>query len=543
MVFGRKSLRERLAQEPEFSLLGAAFDLPTPREMQRRQRRLDESDDHRRAASRPAEAARVPKRRVHVSVEQASGEQMEEIVVPRARATRAEQEPERKSQTVTHEEESVSSASEISMDDSESEVSIRYPSTPTPRRDRGAVQNRTAQNFHGRSRMSNTSSQRTEKIPSSAGSLRTKLSRRLRKKRPTTPDDSERPSPAQSKSHGSTISPWTMAGSPLQGIPQQPVYAYLSMPQHSYPTGQYGSTSHPLIVAATQNIPAHSQPIFAAPIPAQPHPVFPDPPASTLVQAKARDPPRRFSSELHQIQHHMDQTRDQLAQSPGDVELQQTMKALQSQLNETLNNATSQQASVPPLPPSPTTTTQLGRSKEDSSPKASPIFDGGKSGQAGDETSARDCLNGQSLPSTRYTREGSPGRIIHHHLCSGCGAIRSRLFHEKHPIVRGAKPLLNYCGPCQEVKIELGVADGRHHFCFGCGVVRSKNFHHKHPVLPAQPIRPNYCRRCRIELQGRGSNVDASVISSVCLLHHSIETAANRCRLSVLNVKPQASRT
>lgn len=112
-------------------------------------------------------------------------------------------------------------------------------------------------------------------------------------------------------------------------------------------------------------------------------------------------------------------------------------------------------------------------------------------------------------------REESPGRAVRHHLCSACGDIRSSKFHQKHPLIAGQKPLLNYCGPCKEDRIEHGDMLERHHFCFGCGVVRSKVFQRKHAATVESHLLPNYCARCRKDVKDTESIVEASVVSSV----------------------------
>ncbi|OAA42662.1 hypothetical protein NOR_04793 [Metarhizium rileyi] len=110
-----------------------------------------------------------------------------------------------------------------------------------------------------------------------------------------------------------------------------------------------------------------------------------------------------------------------------------------------------------------------------------------------------------------HARGKSPSCTIRHHLCSGCGSVRSPAFHEKYPISRGHKPVLNFCSSCREMRFEKGLVDN-HHFCFGCGKVRSKAFQKKHKAKPGRALLPNYCGSCTTEVKMKEGMNEMSVL-------------------------------
>ncbi|KAK5990573.1 hypothetical protein PT974_08842 [Cladobotryum mycophilum] len=113
------------------------------------------------------------------------------------------------------------------------------------------------------------------------------------------------------------------------------------------------------------------------------------------------------------------------------------------------------------------------------------------------------------LPTSQ--RGVSPERTIRHHLCSGCGSVRSSRFHEKHPIAPGEKPVLNYYESCQKANTEDSLLE-RYHFCFRCGVARSKEFQRQNPRRKGDLLAPNYCGKCTQEIQSIVDITEASVV-------------------------------
>ncbi|KHO00102.1 uncharacterized protein MAM_02025 [Metarhizium album ARSEF 1941] len=131
--------------------------------------------------------------------------------------------------------------------------------------------------------------------------------------------------------------------------------------------------------------------------------------------------------------------------------------------------------------------------------------------------------------SIAHLREKSPSRTIRHHLCSGCGSVRSQKFHEKHPIGTWHKPVLNFCSFCREKLLKKGRIE-KYHFCFGCGKVRSKAFQKKYKPKPGHALLPNYCGNCTAEVRVNEELNEMSVLESTTA--HSISPPEQGCSIA-----------
>ncbi|KAH6606400.1 hypothetical protein Trco_005553 [Trichoderma cornu-damae] len=122
-------------------------------------------------------------------------------------------------------------------------------------------------------------------------------------------------------------------------------------------------------------------------------------------------------------------------------------------------------------------------------------------------------------------RETSPERKLRHHLCTGCGKVRSSHYHSKHPIVPGGKPSMNYCEDCFGENVEKG--SSKHHFCYGCGAARSKEFHQCHPISIGDRPFPNYCSICVEEIRSAETIADVSVVNFAPSRSHESNARSN----------------
>jgi ribosomal protein L32 len=119
----------------------------------------------------------------------------------------------------------------------------------------------------------------------------------------------------------------------------------------------------------------------------------------------------------------------------------------------------------------------------------------------------------EELAGSTIQRESTPGRFSRHHICSGCGVVRSAKYHEKHPIASQEKPVFNYCRQCLEKSLASGQPK-KHHFCFDCGKVRSKSFQKSHPTKDAEDVLPNYCGQCVADAAIASHIPDSSTVVS-----------------------------
>lgn len=236
-----------------------------------------------------------------------------------------------------------------------------------------------------------------------------------------------------------------------------------------------------------------------------------------------------IAEQIQRVQNEIDRKVLELAANPGDTSSDFYLKLLREKLSELLDKATTHRSGTRPTA-SPLDTTFVPSEK---------AKDGAASTPAEKKTKAdKDYSNNKkSFPGILKTRESKSSHskpeaksrnhkrtekarsFAHtktHHLCSGCGNVRSIKFHDKHPIGTGPGQhrISNYCESCRDTLIGKNVVKGRH-FCFGCGKVRSRMFHEDHPALEGDCLLPNYCSSCTAEMQSDEEMDDASVVRMV----------------------------
>jgi hypothetical protein len=196
--------------------------------------------------------------------------------------------------------------------------------------------------------------------------------------------------------------------------------------------------------------------------------------------------PSSISREIQRIQSKLDDVVVKLSIHPDNAALKSELSALQTELNTRLN-------------------TLLGMApiKETNMSEGSELYDS--------KTKSKESMNQSQLPATQ--REMSPKRKTRHHLCTGCGTVRSSNYHTKHPILPGGRPSMNYCEDCFEENVEDGALN--HHFCYGCGNVRSKEFQQNHPISKDDRPFPNYCSVCVEEIRSAETIADVSMVDFV----------------------------
>lgn len=196
--------------------------------------------------------------------------------------------------------------------------------------------------------------------------------------------------------------------------------------------------------------------------------------------------PSSISQEVQRIQSKLDGVVVKLSKDPEDATLKSELSALQTELNTRLNTLLGM---VPPTESNMSEDSELRDSKKKSKK-----------------------FTTQSQPGA-IQRDMSPKRKIRHHLCTGCGKVRSSNYHAKHPIVPGGRPSMNYCEDCFEDNVEDGALDI--HFCYGCGNVRSKEFQQNHPISKGERPFPNYCSICVEEIRSAEAIADVSMVDFV----------------------------
>ncbi|QYS98818.1 hypothetical protein H0G86_005976 [Trichoderma simmonsii] len=207
-----------------------------------------------------------------------------------------------------------------------------------------------------------------------------------------------------------------------------------------------------------------------------PFPMSPLPSTNTTTSPQPRN---LISQQVQHIQSELDEVVMKLSQNPEDATLKGNLSALQTELNTRLNSL-------------------LGTERQ-KEPKAS------------DASKPHDLTMMSSMSQlTTIQQERSPKRKIRHHLCTGCGKVRSSDYHNKRPVIPGHRPSKNYCEDCFEENVEKGILE--HHFCYGCGTVRSKDFHQNHPISKEDKPFPNYCSICVEEIRSAETVADFSVV-------------------------------
>ncbi|UKZ51816.1 hypothetical protein TrVGV298_005580 [Trichoderma virens] len=206
-----------------------------------------------------------------------------------------------------------------------------------------------------------------------------------------------------------------------------------------------------------------------------PFPMSPLPSANTKIPPHL---PNQISQQVQHIQSKLDEVVMKLSQNPEDVTLKSNLSALQTELNTRLNSL-------------------LGMEHQ-------------KESKVSDASETHDSKLSAMSQLATTKQERSPKRKIRHHLCTGCGKVRSSDYHSKRPVIPGDKPSKNYCEDCFEENVEKGIF--KHHFCYGCGAARSKEFHHNHPISKEDRPFPNYCSICVEEIRSAETIADVSMI-------------------------------
>ncbi|KAL7950611.1 hypothetical protein V8C42DRAFT_359503 [Trichoderma barbatum] len=205
-------------------------------------------------------------------------------------------------------------------------------------------------------------------------------------------------------------------------------------------------------------------------------------PTSPLPSTTTQSPPQPTSLVSQQVQHiqsKLDEVVMKLSQNPEDVALKGNLSALQTELNTRLN-------SILGMEPR----------KESNAPDASEFH----------ELKMSSSVSQLAV----VQQDKSPKRKFRHHLCTGCGKVRSFEYHNKRPVNPGDKPSKNYCEGCFEENVEKGNLE--FHFCYGCGAARSKEFHQNHPITKEDRPFPNYCSICVEEIRSAETIADMSMV-------------------------------
>ncbi|KAG6092224.1 hypothetical protein E4U30_005690 [Claviceps sp. LM220 group G6] len=230
-----------------------------------------------------------------------------------------------------------------------------------------------------------------------------------------------------------------------------------------------------------------------------------------------RRPPVPDSNLLH-LQQHLDKAQERLSRDSGNSRLQQNRSGAQQQLNKFLDVLVAENKR-PSHPRNPKTavnedTSSKGNCSMNDEVKENVASDGKTAKpESGSPFSPQQQADG---PARQATRSNTGAFRIRHHLCSGCGNVRSQQFHDINPIsvAHSYKPMLNFCSACRETRFRQDMMD-RYHFCFGCGRVRSKVFQEKFKARPGEPLLPNYCGSCTNEVRLMEDNNEASCLGAV----------------------------
>ncbi|KAL7909452.1 hypothetical protein GGI35DRAFT_449918 [Trichoderma velutinum] len=313
----------------------------------------------------------------------------------------------------------------------------------------------------------------TQKIPSQAKLplLTRRLSKRetsrplkSRERSSSSPASMRASSPAFSIPSSATFPRATSIHSQKLAQPQQFYQPMFAFPTASvYPQIQYYSTvGNDSISGCNQYVP---------------FPMSPLPSTSTTTSPQAGN---LISQQVQHIQSKLNEVMMKLSQTPEDPTLKGNLSALQTELNTRLNSL-------------------LGT-------------EGQKESNASDVSKPHDLKIMSSVSHlTAAQQERSPKRKIRHHLCTGCGKVRSSDYHSKRPVIPGDKPSRNYCEDCFEENVEKG--NLKHHYCYGCGTARSKEFHQSHPISKEDRPFPNYCSICVEEIRSAETIADFSMVN------------------------------
>lgn len=214
------------------------------------------------------------------------------------------------------------------------------------------------------------------------------------------------------------------------------------------------------------------------------------------------------AARLQRLQHEIDWKTSKLQAQPWDPVLKQELDLLRKERNMALNDAM--------LPK----TSRIGQGEKlpgiDLLNKQPDDYRAHNDARYADTLSQSFPDPGSSSAQTEVMRESSPERGLRHHLCSSCGIVRSRRYHERYPVAPNKPYTGSLCEGCRNKMLRRGVFGPRaQHACFGCGVYRSKQFNEKHPAKKGDPLLPNYCNKCQKEMRSAEKIANASMINSV----------------------------
>lgn len=222
--------------------------------------------------------------------------------------------------------------------------------------------------------------------------------------------------------------------------------------------------------------------------------------------SEAADTSDLWSKEIKRLQKHIDAKMADLSSEPDSRVLRRDLRRLQDRLNFTLNKAISHSKQSHSKQPSFTSVSNFSHSSLGEDTPRTIVT-----------ASARDVVTPVNGTESKYHAQQarSPQRIPRHHVCSGCGNIRSLQFHKRWPLDETRKSSkISYCESCREEMYNRGIVQ-KYHFCFNCGGARSMAFHRQHPVLPGEPIFVNYCGSCTEDLKVYERLPDTSVVNMV----------------------------
>ncbi|KAL6919216.1 hypothetical protein FSST1_003242 [Fusarium sambucinum] len=225
--------------------------------------------------------------------------------------------------------------------------------------------------------------------------------------------------------------------------------------------------------------------------------------------SQAPGPSGPWTKDIQRLQKHIDAKMADLSSEPNSRVLRRDLRRLQDRLNSTLNKAITHSKKSHARKLSLTSISnfsQLALGRDDASEAATaPV------------RLIAPVHRMESEQQRKYHTQQvkSPQRIPRHHVCSGCGNIRSQQFHRRWPFEISRKShKISYCESCREEMYNRGIVQ-KYHFCFNCGGARSMAFHQQHPVLPGEPIFVNYCGSCTEEFKVYEILPDHSVINFV----------------------------
>jgi hypothetical protein len=301
------------------------------------------------------------------------------------------------------------------------------------------------------------------------------------------------------------LGPMATAQFPVSHVTSAIAPQFYPQPQFSF--AQQGTTAgtmqsphFPVPLAAQSQAP----PVYAVPPHAgYPSQQFPGPVAAENTTTCGRSKASTTAHELQRIQKDLDQKTAALQDRPGDKTLEADVEALRERLNSTLNGL--MERNLMSEKPPQTAAPQISAD----APGKEHLSDTAFTLRANQQSSSKAVEKTEE-----QARCPRPGKT--HHTCFSCGILRSRAYHEKHPLAPGKPVVPSLCEGCREKVHEKEVMEHHAwHVCFGCGIYRSKSFHKRHPARPGDALLPNYCPRCLIERRAAEESASSSVINSV----------------------------